>query len=80
MSGINRDDWLKALADVDALSPDNADAVTVREFMATFHVAKDAAQRRLNALVNAGKATKVQKLYVDASQRHQRIPAYRLKA
>ena len=62
MSGITRDEWLKALHEA-GLHDDTDDqgAVTVAEFadMMGFH--RLTAERHLKALAAAGKATKTQK-------------------
>lgn len=78
-SGISRDDWLKAIADVKQVPTDNADAVTVQEFMALMGLTKWTASKRLNELATAGKAERTYKFIRSSLGGIVKIPAYRLK-
>ena len=55
MSGISRDEWLKALQEVGIERENDPDALTIDEFAAMFGMARTTAQHRLERLVAAGK-------------------------
>lgn len=61
MSGISRDEWLKALTDAGLHETDDQEAVTVPEFAAMFGLDRQTADRRLKRLEAIGKATRVRK-------------------
>lgn len=76
---ITRDDWLKALADAGVDSGEHdPDALTIAEFTALMNLSTQAAARRLNALVAAGKAARTHKLSAAKDGRMVRHVAYRL--
>lgn len=77
VTGISREEWLRALADI-GLPEDDPSAVTVQEFAAMFELDRQTADRRLKALAAAGKATRTHKraLVSDGSRRW--CVAYRL--
>lgn len=77
-SGINRDEWLKALGESE--QPVHQDAVTTAEFAALLGVSLCTAQRKLRRLLDEGKATSVYKLVARNQGRNGsvKVPAYRL--
>ena len=77
MSGINRDDWLRAVEEAEAVTVDPS-AVTIAELGDVLGLRKDATIRRVSKLIALGKATAVQKWIKDRSGRPQRVNAYRL--
>jgi len=72
-----KDVWLKALADIGEEERHDPDAIAVHEFMALFDVTRSTAERRLRALVAAGKATETRKVGRKAGRRVAYV-AYRL--
>ena len=76
MTRINRDEWLKALGEAERV--DDPEAVTVMEFATMLGFAREAASRRLQALVKAGKAEKVTKRCAISDGRLMSLSAYRL--
>ncbi len=79
MSGITRDDWLKALAEagIDDVE-DDQQAVTAAEFGAMFGLPAYSGERRLKALAAAGKATRTRKRVKLSNGRIVSCVAYRL--
>lgn len=78
-SGINRDEWLKALNDAGLHDgTDDQDAVTAAEFGAMFGLPRLTAERRLRALEQAGKATRTRKVTRSVNGRSIPCVAYRL--
>lgn len=79
---IARDAWLKALEEAGQPTEDDQEAVTIREFAEMFQLRREAATRRLEALVAAGKATRTTKAsaVLDGAGRTRtyRVAAYRL--
>lgn len=73
---INRDDWLRALREVEPQAHD--DAVTVTEFAALIGLGYSAAYRRLLALIAAGRAERSSKRIIGADKRSMLVGAYRL--
>lgn len=78
---INRDEWLKALdaAGLEGGAEDDRDAVTVNEFAAMFGLTRGTAERRLQGLAKARKATRTRKVLI-LEDRGRRVAciAYRL--
>lgn len=77
-SGINRDVWLKALADIGEDGQSDPEAITTTDFMAMMHVDRQMARRRLDKLVAAGKATRTFKRERSTDGRMVRCVGYRL--
>jgi DNA-binding transcriptional ArsR family regulator len=69
--------WQKALADIGEEDRHDPDAITIHEFMALFGLSRPTAERRLRALVAAGKATETRKVGRKAGRRVAYV-AYRL--
>lgn len=78
MSGISRDAWISALAEVGYNDTNDDEALTVREFAMLMGIRLTAARVRLRALVGQGKATLTQKRLKDVMGRSQHTAAYRL--
>lgn len=78
MTGITRDDWLKALADVGKSSVDDQGAVTVLEFAVMFNIPRSTASHHLRKLEAAGRAIRTQKRGRNDYGRDVRYIAYRL--
>ena len=78
MSGISRDEWLKALTDASALSTDDPSAVTSAEFATMCGFSQDTAQRRLRKLLQMKRVLQVSKRVPDTTGRLQRVVAYKL--
>lgn len=77
MSGISRDDWLKAIADVMPPPPVD-DAVTITEFAEMAKCAPNTARNTLLAMAKAGKAKEVQKRIIRRDGRSICVLAYQL--
>lgn len=77
-SGIARDEWLKALAEIGEPQEDDQLAVSIPEFAAMFSLNRQGAERRLRALEAAGKATRTHKRLTAADGRLRWLVAYRL--
>lgn len=57
MADICRDDWLRAIAEVEAIPfQDDPNSVTVKQFAAAMNLTRWGAEKTLRALVAAGKA------------------------
>lgn len=79
MSGITRDEWIRALAEAGEPVEDDRDALTVREFGEMFGMTRPTAERRLQALVTQGKAIKTYKrVRVASNNRMVSLIAFRL--
>lgn len=78
MSGINRDQWLGALRDAGMPHEDDQQAVTIRDFMTMLGLKREAARRRLDALVDAGKAVRTSKREARSNGSAHAAVAYRL--
>jgi DeoR/GlpR family transcriptional regulator of sugar metabolism len=74
--GINRDDWLAALGDIERV--DDQSALTVREFAKVFGYAERTARKRLDVLVESGKATVTSKRVPRAASGPHYVTAYKL--
>lgn len=77
-SGISRDEWLAALAEVGDDELDDRDAITTTDFMAMFNLDRQTARRRLEKLVAAGKATRTKKRERLTDGRNMKCTGYRL--
>jgi hypothetical protein len=78
-SGINRDEWLKALTEAGLeVHEDDQSAISIQEFADLFRVHYYTASRRLNQLVAKGKAVKTRKHTRGADGRRMSMVAYRL--
>lgn len=75
---ILRDEWIKALEEADMGMSDDPTATTIAEFAAMIGVNRIAAERRLAALVERGKATRTHKWSRGSDGRRMRLVAYRL--
>lgn len=75
-SGISRDEWLKALGE--CVTPPDPDAFTVRELGQMFRLGECAMRRKLDMLVQGGKAIKTSKLIEMAHGGSRRAVAYKL--
>jgi hypothetical protein len=79
MSGINRDEWLKALAEVGEGLEHDPDAITTDEFATMFGMHRCTAERRLALLVAEGKAIRTfKRTRVASNNRVMQLVAYRL--
>jgi len=58
MSGISRDEWMRALQEANIPTEDDRSAMTAAELAAMLGIDHQAANRRLKALERAGKATR----------------------
>lgn len=78
-SGISRDEWLKALAEVgESDQDDDPEAITTSDFMAMMGLDRQTARRRLEKLVTLGKATRSKKRERLTDGRLVRSNGYRL--
>lgn len=76
MSGISRDDWLRALDEAVQADGDlDPDALTVLEFAQMCGIPSTTARRRLDLMVEHGKAERVRKR---SAGRIVTVTAYRL--
>ena len=75
-SRITRDEWLSALGD--AAQPVDPDALSLAEIAEQFGVCRNVADRRLRALVKAGRAIRTWKVITTTSGHPRRVPAYKL--
>jgi hypothetical protein len=76
---INRDEWLRALADAGYDDKtDDQGAVTVAEFAEMFGLQRNAAERRLLRLEALGKATRTRKIGPRADGKRLSMVAFRL--
>lgn len=77
--GIDRDVWLKALADT-GFDPaeDDQDALTLGEFAAMFGMKTTTASGRLEQLVASGAATRTKKWTTNGRGHRLHLRAYRL--
>lgn len=76
MSGICRESWLAALAEVAPAPEYHPDAITAAEFGELVGLRSSAARERLSALVKAGRARRVSKQIRDVAGRPSIVPAY----
>lgn len=76
---ISRDEWLKALGDAGLNPPSDEEAMTVHEFMELFNLTRYTADRRLQALARAGRATRTHKYSAAPDGRMRHHIAYRLR-
>lgn len=72
--GITRDEWLQALA----FEEEDPDAKTVNELAAEMKVSRHSIYRRIQALVEEGRATKHWKRAPVGSSKGRLVPAYKL--
>lgn len=79
VSGINRDEWLKAMQDAGLSNEDDQDAVTVTEFAEMFDLHRATAERHLAKLESAGKAIRTRKRSAGIDGRRYSAVAYRLE-
>jgi hypothetical protein len=75
---ISRDEWLAALNEAQLLPESDEQALTVWEFQEMFDLPRYTAERRLEALVRAGKATRTNKRCAALDGRVRNMRAYRL--
>lgn len=78
-AGINRDEWLKALADLGHSTEDDQSAVSIMEAATMFRMDRSTASRYLKRLVERGKATQTHKFTTGTDGRRVYAIAYRLK-
>jgi DNA-binding Lrp family transcriptional regulator len=74
MSGISRDDWLKALGDADVVTDDSA--LTVADICQQFNLCEDAVRERLRKLVASGSARRVVKIVPNSLGHKKRVTAF----
>lgn len=77
MSGLNREAWERALADVTNIEIDQ-EAFTIAELSDLFGTKRSATHERVRALRVEGRVVAVHKYVTDSSGRRCPIPAYRL--
>lgn len=75
MSGISRDEWLKALGE--AVKPVDPDALTIKELAEMFGSGRQATYQRMRKLITEKKAIQVYK-DIDTGAGRRRVPAYKL--
>jgi predicted transcriptional regulator len=77
---ITRDDWLKALTEAQAAPlPDDPTVLTLRELGELLKLSREQASRKVQFLVEAGKAERTTKLIRRAGDMYPRkVNAYRL--
>ena len=75
---ISRDDWLKALEEVQSAPLPASDAISVTEFAVMTRVTNQTAARHLRTLVMNGKATRCRKPFRRGDGVIITVPAYRL--
>ena len=78
MSGITRDEWLKALTEADEAVADDRGAVTIAEFAAMFGLRSHVASYRLRNMMLKGRAVRTSKRGYDGAGRLKTLAAYRL--
>lgn len=78
MSGISRDEWLRALEEAGVDDRNDPEAVTAHELGVMLGIDHQAAARRLRKLEAIGKATKTRKRTAAADGRMSFMVAYRL--
>lgn len=78
-TGVDRDVWLAAIADLHQAPSTDPNVLTAQEFMHVVDVGYRRAQRLLHALVQAGKAEMTKKFTQRADGVWFPMPAYRLK-
>ena len=76
MTQITRDEWLRALADVEPA--DDSSYMTAAELRALWGVGERAARTSIQKLIAAQRVTVGSKFITDNTGRRQRVPAYRL--
>ena len=77
---ISRDEWLKALNEAGFSAEHDEDAITVNDFAEMMGMTRDTADRRLRALVKAGKAAQTRKITQGRDGRTLSFIAFRLLA
>lgn len=75
---VDRDAWLTAIRDAQAADLPSSDALTVAELGALLGFKKEAAARRAQMLVAAGKAEKTTKRVMITDGQVRTVTAYRL--
>lgn len=75
-ASINRDEWLRALAEAEG--PTDQGAVTANEFGEITGIPRKTAADRLERLVGLGKASRTFKFTISRSGQRRRVTAYRL--
>jgi hypothetical protein len=77
-SGISRDEWLSAVAELERAPLPETDAITTQEFAKMIGVSRSVAHRRLGLLVDAGKAVRATKQMRRTNGGVVSVPAYQL--
>lgn len=75
--GISRDEWLKAVDDVES-APSDPDALTSEEIGKMLGLGRSAAKERIRKLIGAQKAIRVSKAVRNSHGLMVRVPAYKL--
>ena len=75
-SGISRDDWLKAVQDVQVPIVDDQHALTTREFGEMMGCSHETAQRKLVKLVALGRVRRTTKLIARNTGARMPVSAY----
>ena len=79
MSGITRDEWLRALGEVtDAPVDSDPSAITIAEFAQMFALSRSTASKRLRLLEASGKAQRTMKQFRGSDGRMCRSLAFKL--
>lgn len=78
MTQINRDEWLKALADAGFSDEDDQAALSLREFAELVGLPESTAKYRLKHLVASGKARRTQKRGLSVQGKVCMLNAWRL--
>ena len=75
---INRDEWLRALAEAGYPQEDDQSALTAAEFASMFNIPRQTANDRLGKLIRCGKAVRTTKSGLATDGRRIMFVAYRL--
>lgn len=75
---ITRDEWLRAMEEAGVNQVDDRDALTPKELGELMGIERTTAERRVRAMVAAGKAIKTTKLIEDGRGRRYCHTAYKL--
>lgn len=78
MSGISRDEWLRALEAAHIAVVDDQSATTATEFADLFGLDRQSALRKLQALEKSGQATRTTKTTRGIDGRRYSSPAFKL--
>lgn len=78
MSGITKDDWLRALNEANESVADDPEAITIGEFAQMFGLRFHVASYRLRNMLLKGRAVRTSKRGYDGAGRYKTLTAYKL--